>query len=242
MSDRKTEERLEALEKRLERLEDRAEIENLVARHNFLYSAGQGRRIVPELWSADDEASLEYGASGVYRSLWKVKTFYVSEEIPGRLMTFSAANRWLTVSRDGKEARGVWMVLGTETDAGDLSVCPPKEDDQRRILLSSRTEDGREYRAEVLLQQHEMLFRREENGWRIFRLKIHEIFRCPAGSDWVRYAKERQITDGMWLEAFFETPDPIPSFENLPNGPTTSHWQYDTDALPALRFSLEEEV
>lgn len=234
------EQRLSRLEHRLLTLEDRAAVENLMARYAFYFSAGQGRRIVPELWSRDDEASLEYGASGVYRNLWKVKTFYVNAEIPGYLQTCTLASQWLKISESGTEARGAWMAVCTETDAGDLSAQPPTEGDQRRILLSSRTENGQAYRAEVLLQKYEVLFRKEEGQWRIFRLHVSEFFRCPAGSDWVRYAKTRQVTDGMWLESLFETPDPIPSFENLPNGPTTYHWQYDTDVLPELQFPLED--
>lgn len=241
MENKSYEARLSEIEKRLTLLEDREQIQNLMAKHNFLFSSGQGRRIVPELWSSDDNASLEYGASGIYRNLWKIKTFYVNFETPGRLLTFCAANRWLTIAEDGLSARGVWMVYGTESDSGDLGLNPPASNDERRILLSSKDEEGRAYRAEVLLQKHEVNFKKEDGKWKIFSLHISEFFRYPASSDWVRYAKERQVTDGMWLEYFFETPDPIPSFENLPNGVTTYHWQYDTDALPELQIDLEDK-
>lgn len=232
--------RLETLEKRVSLLEDKAAIENLMAKHNFYFSAGQGRRIVPELWTKDEAASLEYGASGVYGALWKVLAFYVNFEAPGCFSTFTAANRWLSVAADGQSARGVWMAVGTETDAGDFSAAPPAPDSQRRVLLSSQTGDGKGYRAEVLLQKHEARFVKEGGVWKIHDLHISEYFRCPAGSDWVAYAKTRQITDGMWLENLFETPDPIPWHENLPSGATTYHWQYDVDAAPELQIDLEE--
>lgn len=231
--------RMENLEGRLSRLEDRAEIENLVARHNFYYSAGQGRRIVPELWTKDENASVEYGASGVYGALWKVITFYVDYENPGCFSTFTGANQYLIVAPDGCTAHGVWTVLGTETDAGDLSSQKPAQDDQRRVLMSSETKNGEQYRAEILMQKHEFNFVKEDGQWKIHDLHVSEYFRCPAGSDWVQYAKKRQVTDGMWLEAKFETPDPIPSWENLPSGETTYHWQYDVDALPKLQIDLE---
>ena len=234
------EQRLLALEAKLERVEDRQRIENLYAKHNYLYSTGNGRRIVPELWSKDDAAAIEYGASGVYQGLWKVKTFYVSQQIPGCMTTFTGANRWIHVDADGLHARGVWMVLGSESDAGDLARNKPGINDQRRVLLSSQTEAGEAYRAELLLQKHELLFQKEDGQWRILRLHVSEFFRCPAGSDWISYAKTRQVTDGMWLEAMFDTPDPLPFRENLPNGASTYHWQYDTDAIPALQFDLEE--
>lgn len=232
--------RLEALESRVSLLEDKARIENLMAKHNFYFSAGQGRRIVPELWTKEENASIEYGASGVYGARWKVLTFYVNFDVPGRFSTFTAANQWLHISPDGKSARGVWMVLGTETDAGDLASEKPAENDQRRVLFSSQTDRGESYRAEVLLQKHEARFVKEDGAWKIHDLHVSEYFRCPAGSDWVAYAKTRQITDGMWLESLFETPDPYPSWENLPSGATTYHWQYDVDAVPELQLDLEE--
>lgn len=238
--DEKLAQRLLALEQRLTRLEDRAQIENLMAKHNFYFSAGQGRRIVPELWTKDEKASIEYGASGVYGALWKVRTFYGSAKIPGKFATFTGANQWLRVAADGRSARGVWMVLGTETDPGDLAAVPPPADDQRRVLFSSQTAQGQRYRAETLLQKHEVRFVKEDGCWKIHDLHISEFFRCPAGGDWVSFAKARQVTDGMWLEAMFETPDPIPERENLPSGETTYHWQYGPDALLALQFDLEE--
>lgn len=224
--------RLDILETRLSRLEDREEIGNLMAKHNFYFSSGQGRRIVPELWTRDDNASIEYGASGVYGTLWKVNAFYVDFEHPGCLSTFTGTNRYLDIALDGMTAHGVWMAFGTETDAGDLSDKKPGADDQRRVLLSSVTEEGEAYRAEVLFQKHEVFFTKENGQWRIHDFHISEYFRYPAGSDWVRYAGTRQITDGMWLEAKFETPDPIPAWENLPTSETTYHWQYDVNALP----------
>ena len=239
MMEDRLQERLEKLEKRVSRLEAGAEIENLMAKHYFLLSSGQGRRIVPELWTERDDASIEIGASGVYGARWKVITFYVSEQVPGCMLTCGAFNRWLRISDNGEEARGLWMTACTETDAGDLGNAAPGEEDQRRILLSSETPDGKKYRAEILLQAHEVCFIKEHGKWKIRNLHAHEFFRCPAGSDWVTYAGKRQVTDGMWLEAMFETPDPIPSFENLPSGPSTSHWQYDVNALPADRKEWE---
>ena len=170
--------------------------------------------------------------------MWKVLTFYVNFENPGCFSTFTGTNQYLTIAPDENTAHGVWMVVGTESDAGDLSTSKPAADDQRRVLFSSATEEGERYRAEVLLQKHEANFVKEGGCWKIHDLHISEYFRCPAGSDWVKYAKTRQVTDGMWLEAKFETPDPILSWENLPSGETTYHWQYDVDAMPELQIDL----
>lgn len=246
--ERTLEARLTALERKVSLLEDRQQIEDLMARHNFYYSAGQGQRIVPELWSADENATIEFSASGVYlaeENSWKIKTFYVKADIPGKFSTWTGANRWLQVAEDGLTARGVWMVAGTETDAGDLSPVRPAENDQRRALLTSVTETGKAYRAETMLQKHEVRFVKEAGQWRIHDLHISEYFRCPADKDWVACAEGRQLTDGVWIDEHFESLEEIyPRWgsmraENLPNLETTYHWQYSVDRLPELQITLE---
>ena len=104
-------------------------------------------------------------------------------------------------------------------------------------MLSSHTEDGRSYRAEVLLQKYDVTFVLEDTAWKILHLHVGEFFRCPYDRDWVLYAKERFETDGMWLEALFETPmefPPVAHGENLPSSSSTWHWQYTIDAVPEL--------
>lgn len=237
-------ERLSEIEKRLLTLEEKCwdaeakmAVSNLMGRYAYYYSAGLGKRIVEELWTKSDEASLEYGASGVYKEHWKVETFYNKESVPGKLTTLSFSTPLLSVSEDKKSARGLWNVFSTETDAGDLSAAVPKEGDTRRALLSSVTEDGKRYRAEILLQKYDAEFILEDGAWKILHLHVSEYFRCPYDKDWVRYAAERFATDGMWLESLFESSEPLPPQshgENLPSGSSTEHWQYMTDRLPEL--------
>ena len=221
------EKRLENLERRMIQLEAKAEIGDLMGRYAAYYNANCGRRIMEELWSQAEDITFEYGASGVFRRRWQIMTYYVNDAFPGRLNTLSFSSPVIVVAEDGRTAKGCWTAFGTETDPGDLGPAPVTDESNRRVLLDSRTEDGREYRAEVLLQRYEVEFRREETGWKILHLHVIEFFRCPYDRDWVRYARERFQTDGMWLEYLFTTPDPLPEDshgENLPQRATTSHW------------------
>lgn len=240
---RKLEEQSTAMERKLAALEARAEISDLMGRYAVYFSADCGERIMEELWCQGDDVSLEYGASGIYDGHWKVKTFYVNEPIPGKLNTIAFSSPSIAVAEDGVTARGSWTAFGTETDAGDLGSAPVTEESNRRVLLSSETADGKQYRAEVLVQRYEAEFCREERGWKIRRLHVAEYFRCPYGKDWVAYARERFGTDGMWLESLFETPMPFPAEahgENLPSRSTSYHWQYTLDGLPGKRAQLLE--
>ena len=71
----------------------------------------------------------------MYGALWQVLTFYVNFENPGCFSTFTGTNQYLTIAPDENTAHGVWMVVGTESDAGDLSTSKPAADDQRRVLF-----------------------------------------------------------------------------------------------------------
>ncbi len=229
------ERRLEALEARLAAAEARQEIAGLMGRYALWYSAGQGGRIVRELWSQAEDVGVEYGASGVYDGLWKVKTFYLKEAVPGRLDTVAFSSPAITLDPAGASARGSWTAFATQTDAGELGSAPVPPGSNRRVLFTSRTADGRGYRAEVLLQHYEVEFRREGGDWKIRRLRVGEYFRCPWDRDWVAFARERFDTDGVWLESLFETSMPLPPEahgENLPSRPTSRHWQYTLDGLP----------
>lgn len=236
------EERLRALEqrsleqeKRLLDLEAKAEISELMGRYAVYWGANCGRRIMEELWSRSDDITLEYGASGKYRNRWQIMTYFVNEAWPGRLNTLSFASPAIVIAEDGKTARGSWTAFATETDAGDLGPEIVEERSNRRVLYTSQTEDGKQYRAEVLLQRYEVVFRKEAAGWKILDLHVIEYFRCPYDRDWVAFAEERFATDGMWIEQLFTTPDPLPEDshgENMPHWATTYHWQYTRDCGP----------
>lgn len=248
-----TEKKLQVLEQKIAQLERHLEnqdsinaISNLMGRYAFYLSSGMRSHIVDKLWLQNDRVSVEYGASGVYKGLWKVKTYYIKNPVPGMLTTLSLSSPVIHISRDGQKARGLWTAFCTETDAGDLGICAPDKEDSRRALLSSITRDGRRYRAEILLQKYDVIFEKEDEVWKILSLHVGEVFRCPYDRDWVLFSQERFDTDGIWLESLFETPMPLPESahnENLPSGPTTWHWQYTTKNIPenAAKLFPEDE-
>ena len=231
----KLEQQTAILQKQLADLQAKEEISGLMGRYAVYYSANCGRRIMDELWSQSEDIRFEYSASGVFQRRWQIMTYYVTEAYPGRLNTLAFSSPAIVVSEDGLAAQGSWTAFGTETDAGDLGPVPVTEESNRRVLLTSETAAGMQYRAEVLLQRYEVEFRKETSGWKILHLHVIEYFRCPYDRDWVRYAEERFATDGVWIENLFTTPDPLPEDahgENLPSLATTSHWQYTLDCKP----------
>ena len=220
--------------RRMERLEARGEIENLLGEYLHLRMAGDGQAILERIWSRREDIRIEYGASGPYQSRSKVATFYQKDCLPGKFTLLQANTPVIRVAGDGRSARGLWMVLGTETDAGDLGPEPPT-DPNRRALLSSQTPEGRAYTAEWTFLRLGADFLKEEAGWRLWHLHVYEIMRAPYDQDWVQYATKRFETDGMRLDALFRSNLPFGEEEppeNLATGATTFHWQYTVDGLP----------
>lgn len=227
--------RLDALKKENARLRARAEIENLAAKYQDLALSCQGMRILSELWSQQPDIRLEYAHSGVYEGPDRVCFYYDKAPTAGRLEVYQLTTPHIEVSPDGLSARGVWSVIGAESDAGELGIFPP-ETSVQRALLSSEDGMGRRYRAEWLWQRLEMLLRVENSEWRIYSLHIHELFRCPFDRSWVEWALERQKTDGLRTDAYF-TPASVPEEQQRPpefnaSFATTEHWQYSPDAVP----------
>ena len=95
------EQRLDALEHQVSALQAKAEIAELMGRYAVYYGANCGKRILNELFSAGEDISLEFGASGVYQRRWQIMTFYSNEAYPGWLNTLSFSSPAIVVSDDG---------------------------------------------------------------------------------------------------------------------------------------------
>lgn len=230
----------EQIELRLLRLEARAEIENLMNAHFQLLLVNEGGRILDQIWADTDGISLEIGASGEYGGREKVATFYQKDHIPGKFSLLMPVSPVIRVAEDAQSAKGLWFAIGLETDAGDFSGAG-EIDPERRMLFSSRTEDGKEYTAEWAFQKiaADLIF--EQSAWRVLHMHIYEIARSPQDSDWVQYALQRFATDGMRLDAMFKSNLPFPEDkppENLATAPTVCHWQYTVDGLTELMPEL----
>lgn len=229
-------ERISALEARLARREDRDEIENLVAVHQYYMTGNQGERAFDELYADRPDVTNEIGASGVYFGRKKARTYYEKEHVPGRLFVHTLTTPDIVISKDRSTAKGLWFTVGVESDAGDLGPNPPQTMEDRE-LLTSRTADGKDYMAEWLWGKLEIDFVRENGVWKIWHYHYYELFRCPYQMDWVQYSRLRQYADGLRLDMIYTSNIPYAPdepHENHADFATTYHWQYRVDALAEL--------
>ncbi len=229
--------RIQQLEQEVSRLRARDEIENLVARYQHYRTAYQAERILKECWSDREDVTAEIGPSGVFVGLEHLGNYYQKKALPGRLEVRLMTTPDIEIF-DAETAKGLWICIGTDTDAGELGEAE-MESEESRALLTSRDENGKAYRAEWVFQKFEADFVREKGGWKICRLHIYELFRCPFDMDWVKFSKLRMETDGLRCDAIF-TPEIEPDLpegfprEYNPQFASTCHWQYTTSAPPVL--------
>ena len=221
-----------SLEARIAKLEARAELQDLVGTYAHWVLAGEGDRIVRELWADCPEASVEFGASGPYIGYEHMACFFEKDRLPGRFVLLYPSAPVIRVASDGMSARGIWLGIGTATDSGELNPSfEPGADPEREALFTSETEDGKRYTAEWMFEKLAFDFVREDGVWKILRLHVYDIARCPFDRDWVRFAEERFRTDGQRLDALFKSNRPDGPPENMASEPTAYHWQYMTGSV-----------
>lgn len=236
--------RLGALEEEVFLLRSRSRIENLVSKYQHLYMAAEGDRILEECWSKDEMITMEVGPSGIYIGKQSLGNYYHNEKRPGRMHVYTLSTPHIRVKSD-KTAAGIWFLIGTDTDAGQLREGSTFTEEEKK-LLTMCDDDKKRYRADWIWQKFAADFVYEDDAWKIHDLHIYEIFRCPFDTDWVKYSVLRQETDGYLCDDIFtpeiepEVPEGFPR-EYLPQVASSTHWQYAIDSIVPLMPEVPDE-
>lgn len=226
-------EQMTRLERQIARLEAKDEIRTLMARYQSELTRGLRQELYDRFWSRREDTSLEVGASGEFKGSWNAAAYYQKDPLPGVFQTHILGEPEISLSEDGSTAAGVWQAIGVELDAGELAGATA--DPERKKLWTSRTAQGRGYRAEWLLRKLRVEFLKEADGWKFWHVQVFELLRCPMDSDFAAWAEKRFETDGPRLDELFRSnlpfaPDRPP--ERMADEPTTSHWQYTWQCDP----------
>lgn len=237
--------RLNTLEREVGVLKARSEIENLMSRYQYYYAARMNKEIMEELWAQKaPDITMEDRFYGVYEGFKGafpdagIIMYYDTamnagspKDYPGRMSVFTTTTQMIEVAEDGKTAKGIWISIGNETDAGDFGYNDVGKDPAKvsGVTLNSVSADGKRYMADWVWQKYGVDFIKEDGNWKIWHFHIYDIFRCPYNEDWVSYAKRRiEVDTQLAAERSF-------SFYGKPPGEGTSfHWQYSPDSLPVL--------
>ena len=221
----------QALEKLLLRQQSRIEISNLMGRYQYYHTAGQMSRIGRELfayWLPD--ARSEYGGLGVFGPEKSLRFFDVMTEMftrgelqctPGLLEIHQITTPVIEVAGDNETAKGMWMSTGAILMRED----PAAEEGY------SFTWDSGKYAVDFI---------RTDRGWRIWHLHVCDLWRTEFDRDPVANASplDRGTTQEMidaWEAAAARGEDVRPhGMPILPDGPTTFHYAYASDARAQL--------
>ncbi|MET0974762.1 MAG: nuclear transport factor 2 family protein, partial [Leifsonia sp.] len=100
-----------------QRAEDRGSVENLFNRYMYLHNAFQDEQIIP-LWVADGTPGIRarYTNAGQYTTWESVTRYHRDRPRPeGKLILHATTTPVIEVAADGRTAKGVWLMAGTES-------------------------------------------------------------------------------------------------------------------------------
>ena len=107
-----------------QRAEDRGQVENLFNRYMYLHNAFEDEQIIP-LWVKEgaDGIRARYTNAGRYTTWKSVTDYHRGRPHPeGKLILHATTTPVIEVAADGKTAKGVWMMAGTESGLTDPKV------------------------------------------------------------------------------------------------------------------------
>lgn len=195
---------------------------------------GLSMEIYDRFWSRRQDTCLEIGASGQFFGPNNAAAYYQKDQIPGVFQVTIVGNEQLEIRADGQTARGIWYGWSIDLGAGELSGSD-RFLEERRKLWTSKTGTAA-YKAECGLQKLDVAFVLENGLWKIWKMKILELVRCPMDRDFVSWAEKRFETDGPRLDALFQSNLPFAPArppERMADEKTSSFWQYTWRAEPA---------
>lgn len=175
MEHNEMEKRLEALERKIDRLQAYHDVANVMAGYainhcqkNIAHDADYFALDMPDV-------SVEIANGGVLVGPEAVKALYkdvyYQEEYHGKYLKHYLTTPAIEVAEDGKTARGVWYSPGWESDKLDGS-----EDIVPIISFGAYSAD----------------FIKTEKGWKIWHLHWYHVVKCQFEDGWVHPAKEKQ--------------------------------------------------
>ncbi len=221
-----------SLQRQVSACADRASIENLMGRYQYLHTAHHDETILAELWSDADDITLEEGANGVYckdrngiADYYRKKFGSKKPPLPGQMDLCMISTPVIEIAGDGKTAKGIWSGFGCESavyPAGIASGIPSIDE-------SPADNDGAHIQADWVMKKYGADFIKSDNGWKILHLHIYDVLRCSFYEDWVRYSA-RRFADDEARDSLLRLGVERITAER----PTTFHWQYAKDATPPL--------
>ncbi len=181
----------------VEKLWDIQQIQDLMSRHEWYYSAGEHQRELDELF-AHHQADVSFGTSGgFWIGLPSIKRSYVDwfktqasedlaglshrhpeiKDIPsnllaGTMMMHTLTTPLIVVADDGKTAKGLWYTIGevTQTPLGQPT-------------------------AGYMWEKYAIDFIKDGNSWKIWHFNVFTDIAAPPDGDWTKPTPSKIVVE-----------------------------------------------
>ena len=219
------------------RAADRGEIENLFSRYMYLHNAFQDEQIIP-LWvkKGTEGIRARYTNAGQYTTYESVIRYHQDRPAPvGKLILHATTTPVVEVAADGKTAKGVWLMAGTESGLTDPEVAENSPD----YMYSPEEVQGKKVWAHWVWCTYAIDFLRQDGEWKIWKFRCYELARAPFEENWVSFGEKNQDAFDLDLMYFGDDGRPVfmpPADEPVavPNHPYSPNTVQKLEPVPPV--------
>ena len=233
------------LQQQNHRLAARGEVENLFNRYHFFHNAFRDDLIKP-LWVKRGTPGIRaiYTNTGEYTDYDSVMEYHENRPAPkGKLILHMSTTPVIEVAADGKTAKGVWIMAGTESGLTEMEHA----DKMPEFMFSPQIVNGKRVWAHWVWCKYALDFLFQDGEWKILTFRCYEIARAPFEENWVSFASKNAEAFALDIKYFGEGGEVF--FMPKPNSPILNeHWPYtNTESqqlspMPPAPFDSFEET
>lgn len=185
---------------------DRGQIENLFNRYMFLHNAFEDEQIIP-LWVKPGTEGIRarYSNAGQYTDYESVTRYHRDRPRPeGKLLIHYTTTPVIEVAGDGQTAKGVWIMAGVESGLTDPEVAAAFPD-----MYSPNEVLGKKVWAHWVWCKYGVDFKRQDDGWKIWKFRSYELARAPFEENWISFGLKNQGAFDLDLMYFGDDGKPV---------------------------------
>ncbi len=205
MAAKNTEERIELLEKiiekqgkRIQRLEDIDEIQKLMSRYVYLHEVGRDPEFTETIFAQKTPGvSWEVAHMGVYKGRDGIKRILDAHGImskgTGKMFIHTLTTPVIEIAEDGKTAKGIWISPGAET------VADPQTKQLKGFWAWTK------YGCD---------FVKEDGQWKMWHYHVYRLFLTPCDKDFTEEYELKVLDAKSAGRPSGLQPDEPPSYDN----------------------------
>jgi len=226
------EEQLAVVRLEAARAGDRGAVENVFSRYMHYHNAYEDQRIIDELWAQPGTPGIRarYNNVGEYTTYESVTAYHRGRPRPvGKLLLHYTTTPVIEVGADGRTAKGIWLMAGTESGLTDPEVA----ENVPEWIFSGGEVDGKRVWAHWVWCKYGVDFVKQDGEWWIWHFRCYEVARAPFDRDWITFAAHNRESHDSQLAWFGD--DGVPVFLPPVDAPVTTHYlPYATDRAQML--------